>query len=233
MNNVAIIPARSGSKGMPDKNIQPLVGKPLLAYTIETAKMSGLFNYIIVSTDSERYADIAREYGARVPFLREKKTSTDLASSWDVVREVMRNLKEEKKRFDVVTLLQPTSPLRNEEDLKGAMELFVKKRAKTVVSVCEVAHPLEWSFLMDESESMESYANSPARNKRRQDIAKRYIENGAIYITRAKDLMKADNDIYMGGCYGYVMEKSHSCDIDDEFDFELAEFILKKQKRKE
>ena len=110
MRSIAIIPARSGSKGLPDKNIRPLNGKPLLAYSIEAALASGLFDTVHVSTDSERYADIARQYGADEPFLRSAETSSDTASSEDAIREVLRRYEEIGQHFDAFMLLQPTSP---------------------------------------------------------------------------------------------------------------------------
>ena len=110
MRSIAIIPARSGSKGLPDKNIKPLNGKPLLAYSIEAALASGLFDTVHVSTDSERYAGIARRYGADEPFLRSAETSSDTASSEDAIREVLRRYEEMGQRFDAFMLLQPTSP---------------------------------------------------------------------------------------------------------------------------
>lgn len=121
MRSIAIIPARSGSKGLPDKNIRPLNGKPLLAYSIEAALASGLFDTVHVSTDSERYADIARQYGADEPFLRSAETSSDTASSEDAIREVLRRYEEMGQRFDAFMLLQPTSPLRTADDIRAAL----------------------------------------------------------------------------------------------------------------
>ena len=112
MKNIAIIPARSGSKGVIDKNIRDLHGKPLMAYTIEAALGSGVFDEVMVSTDSEKYAQIAREWGAAVPFLRSERTSTDSASSWDMVDEVLGEYEKRGRIFDTFCLLQPTSPLR-------------------------------------------------------------------------------------------------------------------------
>ena len=110
MKNIAIITARSGSKGLPNKNILPLDGKPLIAHTIIAAKESGMFDTVMVSTDSEEYAAIAREWGAEVPFLRSEENSSDKAGSWDVVREVLDEYRKRGEEFDTFTLLQPTSP---------------------------------------------------------------------------------------------------------------------------
>ena len=130
MRSIAIIPARSGSKGLPDKNIKPLNGKPLLAYSIEAALASGLFDTVHVSTDSERYADIARQYGADEPFLRSAETSSDTASSEDAIREVLRRYEEMGQRFDAFMLLQPTSPLRTADDIRAAFGVMEEKQAE-------------------------------------------------------------------------------------------------------
>lgn len=120
MRHIAIVPARSGSKGLKDKNIKLLNGKPLLAYTIEAAQKSGCYSKIIVSTDSEKYARIAKQYGAEVPFLRNAETATDYASSWEVVKEMLNRLQAQREEFDTFTLLQPTSPMRTSRDIKKA-----------------------------------------------------------------------------------------------------------------
>ena len=118
MHNLAVITARSGSKGLKDKNIKLLGDRPLLAYSIEAAKDSGMFEKIFVSTDSELYAETARQYGADVPFLRARSIAGDNASSWDAVREAVQGYEKLGQRFDTVTLLQPTSPLRRAEDIR-------------------------------------------------------------------------------------------------------------------
>ncbi|MBP3295738.1 MAG: acylneuraminate cytidylyltransferase family protein, partial [Lachnospiraceae bacterium] len=135
MSRIAIIPARSGSKGLKDKNIKMMCGKPLLAYSIQAAKDSGCFDTIMVSTDSEQYAEIARSNGAEVPFLRSAETSGDKAGSWDVVKEVLKKYESFGKEFQNVCLLQPTSPLRTSEDIKKAYQLYENKQAGIVISV--------------------------------------------------------------------------------------------------
>ena len=122
MKNLAIIPARSGSKGLVDKNIKLLDGKPLIAYSIEAALQSGVFDMVMVSTDSEKYAEIAWNYGAQVPFLRSAETSSDTASSWDAVAEVIENYRKLGTVFDTFMLLQPTSPLRTAQNIREAYD---------------------------------------------------------------------------------------------------------------
>lgn len=126
IRRIAIIPARSGSKGLLNKNIKLLDGKPLMAYSIDSAIKSGIFDTVFVSTDSDEYEKIATSYGAEVPFLRSEIQSSDTASSWDVVREVLEEYSKRGECFDEVMLLQPTSPLRNVEDILGAMSLMKK-----------------------------------------------------------------------------------------------------------
>lgn len=225
MKCIAIIPARSGSKGLKDKNIRNLAGKPLLAYSIEAAKESEIFDEIMVSTDSKKYADIAIQYGASVPFLRNESTSSDVASSWDVVKEVLENYKKDGKEFDSFCLLQPTSPLRTSDDIKAAYNMF--QNAKTaVISVCEVDHSPLWCNKLPEDLSLDGFIKKD-NNKQRQAIEKYYRVNGAIYFVRTKELYR-DTYLYRNGSYAYVMDKKRSIDIDDELDFDIAELIINK-----
>ncbi len=223
---IAIIPARSGSKGLPDKNIRLLKGKPLLAYSIKEAQKSGLFDTIHVSTDSEDYSKLAAAYGADQAFLRNRENAADRSSTWDAVREVLCRYASIGKRFDICVLLQPTSPLRKAEDIVKAYHLFSRTEVRSVVSVTEVEHPVQWCFPLGEDGSMEAFASSPYRNTRRQDLVKQFRENGAIYIVRTEDVMNSDFDLYVNGCYAYVMEQARSVDIDTLTDFRMAEILL-------
>ena len=221
MKTIAIIPARSGSKGLKNKNIKPLNNKPLMAYTIEAAKKSGMFDEIMVSTDSEEYAKIAQEYGASVPFYRTQETSNDNSSSWDVVKEVLNNYKES---FDLVCLLQPTSPLRIDEDIKAAFDIYTKKNAKVVISVCETEHsPLLCGQLPNDG-NLNSFINIE-NNKRRQDLAKYYRLNGAIYLVDV-DYLYTGKDLFSKDSYAYIMPPERSVDIDTLMDFKIAELYL-------
>ena len=218
---LAIIPARSGSKGLKDKNIKILNGKPLIAYTIEAAKNSEVFDRVIVSTDSEKYADIAIKYGAEVPFLRSKENSSDGADSWAVVREVLSKLSE---TYDVVALLQPTSPLRTSEDIKKALALFFEKNADTVFSVCETPHSMFWCNTLNDDLSAKNFIKQEYQIPRQQ-LPKSYTINGAIYISKTKLLNNLD--MYGDKGFVYIMDKANSVDIDDKIDFLIAEQMLK------
>lgn len=225
MKTIAIIPARSGSKGLPDKNIKPLNGKPLLAYSIEAALASGLFDTVHVSTDSERYADIARQYGADEPFLRSAETSSDTASSEDAIREVLRRYEEMGQRFDAYMLLQPTSPLRTADDIRAAFGVMEEKNANAVVSVCETDHSPLWSNTLPDSGDMAHFLRPEVLNTRRQDIPTYYRLNGAIYLVKTVHLCRASS-IYSDGCYAYIMSAERSVDIDSPTDFMIAECLL-------
>lgn len=225
MKNIAIIPARSGSKGLPNKNIKELAGKPLMAYSIEAAIQSGMFSTVMVSTDSETYAGIARKYGAEVPFLRSTKSSTDTASSWDTVAEVLECYREIGQSFDTFMLLQPTSPLRTANNIVAAYVEMKEKNAEAIISLCEVDHsPLQCNTLPDNL-SVEGFIKAEARGKRRQDIPVYYRFNGAIYLADVNYFLKY-HDICHEQCYAYIMDKYNSIDIDDENDFKLAEAIM-------
>ena len=217
---IAIIPARSGSKGLKDKNIKELKGKPLIAYTIETAKQSGVFDTVFVSTDSQKYADISKKYGAEVPFLRSSENSSDNAGSWDVIKEVLSKL---DTKYDIVALLQPTSPLRTADDIKNAFEIFFEKDADTLFSVCETDHPIFWCNTLKDDLSAKDFIKKEF-NKPRQKLPKSYTINGAIYIIKTALL---DNlNLYGDKSYVYIMDKMHSVDIDSELDFLIAQTIM-------
>lgn len=225
MQNLAIITARSGSKVVRDKNIRLLCGKPLIAYTINAAYNSGIFDEIYVSTDSEKYAQIAREYGAKVPFLRSSQNAGDRASSWDTVKEALEKYKEIGRRFDAIALLQPTSPLRTAEDIINCYQLFQEKDAHSVISVCEAEHsPLLYNKL-DESLSMKNFLPWDCYQKPRQDLPKYYRINGAIYFIKTKQIVDIV-DLYDEKCYAYIMLQEKSIDIDTELDFEIAERLM-------
>jgi CMP-N,N'-diacetyllegionaminic acid synthase len=225
MKNIAIIPARSGSKGVIDKNIKELNGKPLIAYSIEAAINSGCFDTVMVSTDSEYYANLSRTFCADVPFLRSAATSSDSASSWDAVIEVISNYEELGMLFDTFCLLQPTSPLRTAEDIISAYEVFTSHDASVVVSMTELEHPLSWCGTIENDNSIENFTPLEQMGRRQLQI-KYYRPNGAVYVQNTRDFMK-NQYLYRKGSYAYIMPKERSLDIDTDEDFRYAEFLLK------
>jgi len=228
MGNLAIIPARSGSKGLRDKNIRLLNGIPLIAYSINAAKKANVFENIMVSTDSVRYAEISKEYGADVPFMRSDETSNDMAGSWEVVMEVLTNYSEIGIKFDTVCLLQPTSPLRKAEDILNAYDLLGLKSVDAVTSVCEVEHSPEWIMALPEDLSLSEFRKKEKNSVPRQLLKKYYRFNGAIYIRKINYDGKQIKICAENEC-AYIMERKNSVDIDTIDDFEYAEFLLKKE----
>ena len=225
MKNIAIILARSGSKGLPHKNIKELKGKPLMAYSIEVAVKSELFDTVHVSTDSPQYAEIAKKYGADAPFLRSNDTSSDSASSWDAIREVLARYAEKGEKFDNFMLLQPTSPLRTVGDIQAAFKLQKEKNALAIVSVCPIDHsPLQCNILPEDL-SLANFRQNNSKGLRRQMLEQYYRFNGAIYLSKVSSFL-ASGDIYQKDCYAYVMNRRNSIDIDDEVDFKIAEALL-------
>lgn len=225
MRNIAIIPARSGSKGIPDKNIRLFGGKPLFAHTIIAAVESGMFDEVMVSTDSESYAVIAKQYGAAVPFLRSAQASSDSASSWAVVSEVLDHYRGAGHSFDSFCLLQPTSPLRGSTHIREAYSLLNARGADAVISVCPAEHsPFVFGVLGPDG-SMGGFV-ARDNNGARQLYGPFFRINGAIYI--AKTLFYSeDTFLYREGSYAYIMSSEDSVDIDTELDFRIAEELYK------
>lgn len=220
---LAIIPARSGSKGLKDKNIKMMNGKPLIAYTIEAAQNSKIFEDIIISTDSEKYAEIAKKYGGSVPYLRDKKLANDNAKSSDVILDILNRI---EKKYDSFIMLQPTSPLRTEKNIIEAYKMYLEKKANSVVSVCEMEHSPLWANILNEERRMDSFLKGIDVNKNRQELETYYRINGALYIANV-EYFKKYQDFYYKDSYAYIMEKENSIDIDDELDFKIAEYLIK------
>lgn len=232
MKNIAIIPARSGSKGLKDKNIKLMNGKPLIYYSIKAAIESKCFDEVFVSTDSEHYRDIAIECGASVPFLRDPLNAGDKASSWDVVKETLNKYDELGKVFDTFCLLQPTSPLRTSKDIINSYKMLEEKNADSIVSIVEEDHSPLYAATLPDDLSLKEMCSSKYFNLSRQELPKFYRFNGAIYIGKPEILFEK-NTIYEDNIFGYVMDRRSSVDIDDELDFKIAEIIQNQMKNKE
>lgn len=231
MKNLAIIPARSGSKGLPHKNIKLLNGLPLMAYTIRAAHNADVFDTVMVSTDSESYGEIAKKHGAEVPFLRSKTQSTDSADSWSVVREVLLAYAKDGKTFDTVCLLQPTSPLRTSEDIVAGYRLLQKKKADAVTSVCEADHSPLWCMTLEEDKSLNDFRRNLPTGPRQQ-LSKFYRLNGAVYIRKVRYL-ENDVEIIHANEYALVMDTKRSVDIDTDLDFQIAQLLINSIEKKE
>ncbi|MDQ1264544.1 MAG: 5-N-acetyl-7-N-(D-alanyl)-legionaminic acid cytidylyltransferase [Campylobacterota bacterium] len=222
---LAIIPARGGSKRLPRKNIMPLFDKPLIAWSIEAAEKSKYIDNVIVSSDSEEILEVARAFGANTPFVRPKELAADDTRSIDVVVHALNFYNEDK--YDCVILLQPTSPLRDEQDIDRSIEYFFSKNATSVIGVCEVEHSPLWSNTLDENMSMDNFLDDKYNNSRSQDLPTYYRINGAFYMSKVSSVLKNETFFVKKDIYAYQMSQEHSVDIDTFFDFITAESILK------
>lgn len=224
---LAIIPARSGSKGIIDKNIKEIDNKPLMAYTIEASLKAKIFDDIIVSTDSKKYAEIAESYGASVPFFRPKELATSEASNHDVILHVLSEMKKLKKSYDYFVLLQPTSPLRNEKNILESVDELLNNDANSVVSICEVDHSSSINIVLSSTRRLD-FLFDDSKKFNRQYMKKEYRINGAIYMCKTEYFLKYKS-FYREKSYPYIMDKISSIDIDDIYQFNFAEFIIKKK----
>lgn len=223
---IAIIPARGGSKGLPGKNILPLCGKPMIAYTIEAAKQSKYIDHVIVSTDDQKIAEIALQYGAEVPFLRPDFLASDTAQAVDnYIYTIERLSKEWNTPIEEFVVLQPTSPLRIAEDIDGAIEMFMEKQADSVISYTPEAHPVRWHKYLDENNAFVDIFDTTIAN--RQDLKTSYYPNGAVYVFRFS--MIKERKYYTDKSYGFVMPRVRSVDIDYKEDFDYVEFLMSRR----
>lgn len=225
---VALIPARGGSVGVKDKNIYSLKGKPLIAYSIEVAKKSKYIDEVVVTTDSEKIAEISKEYGAEVPFLRPKEYAQSTSKTIDAVIHFCKEMISQNRKFGCIVLLQPTQPLRNEKDIDGAIELFYNSNKEAVVSVSEVNDsPLLIRSIDDSGKLIKLLPDSSTC--RRQDMPKYYRINGCIYINDINEIN--ENTSFNDNSLAYVMPKERSVDIDELVDFHVAEYYLTTNKK--
>ena len=225
---LAIIPARGGSKGLKRKNIRALADKPLISYTIETAKTSKYLDRIIVSTEDEEISSISKEYGAEVPFLRPMELAEDATPGIDPILHCLKWL-EEKQGYvpDYVCLLQCTSPLRTNSQIDEAIEEMLEKKADSIVSVYESDKSPYWMKKI-ENGKLKNFLEADMNYARRQDIPKAYMLNGAIYICKT-DLLIKNKGWYSENTVPYIMDKITSVDIDDIDDFRYVEYLMKEE----
>lgn len=228
---LALIPARGGSKGVPRKNIRPLNGKPLVAYSIAAAlALPALLYRVIVSTDDAEIAAVAQQYGAEVPFMRPAEISADSTPMLPVMQHAIRFVEQQDGiRLDWVLLLQPVSPLRLPLDIENAWQLARTTDCDSVISVAQVTagHPISTKRI--ENGRLLPYCIEEIEGTRRQDYSPpAYVRNGAIYLTR-RDVLMNDNSIWGKSICPYVMPDERSINIDSELDFKLAERVMAEQ----
>ena len=228
---LAVIPARGGSKGVPRKNIRDLCGKPVIAWTIETALAAGdVLHRVIVSTDDAEIAEAARASGAEVPFTRPAELATDTAPGLSVIQHAVAFVEEEEEKpVDWVLVLQPTAPFRNADDISESLRLAREGGCDSVISVTRVLaeHPILMKKIKDDR--LLPYCIEEKEGTRRQDYdPPAYIRNGAIYLTR-RDVLMESNSIWGEVVRPYVMPEERSYDIDSERDFKLVELVMRER----
>jgi CMP-N,N'-diacetyllegionaminic acid synthase len=220
---IAIIPARGGSKRVPGKNLLPLLGKPLIAWTIEAALKSNAVDRVVVSTDDPEIAAAAKSFGAEVPFMRPAELATDSAPTISVILDVLSKIPQSRRIF----LLQPTSPLRTANHIDEAAKLMDDRKANAVISVSEAEHPPEWSNSLPEDGSMDRFLGDELKNKRSQDLPRKFRLNGAIYIADARVLVQERTFLLSRRAYAYRMDRESSIDIDSKIDLMIAEVMMR------
>ena len=225
MSLLALIPARGGSKGIPRKNIKKLCGKPLIAWSIEVAQESDLVDKVVVSTDDEEIAEIALSYGAEVPFLRPPELAQDETPGIDPVLHALSRL----PKFDTLLLLQPTSPLRTASDINGILKMFQEHQAPAAVSICESSKHPNWMFYCGEDGTLSPFKDIQIAT-RRQELPNIYAVNGALYLAKT-NWLRENKSFFSTDTLGYTMPSDRSVDIDSPFDWEVVEFLMKKNKQ--
>ncbi len=225
---LAIIPARGGSMGLPGKNIRVMCGKPLIAWSIEKAKKSNYLDMVLVTTDSQKIADVSTQFGARVPFLRPAEMATDKASTYDAVRHALTFLKEkEGQSFDYIVLLEPTSPLREDDDIDRMLEQLQAREGDfdSIISVGEIdEHPSIVRRLS--GDHLEPFCPELQRTTRRQDNEPAYFPFGVAYIAKTEALL-TENTFYTRRCTYFKIKRYQNYEIDDIYGFLCAERIMK------
>jgi CMP-N,N'-diacetyllegionaminic acid synthase len=226
---LAIIPARGGSKGLPGKNTKLFGGLPLICHSIKAALASNLIDRVIVFTEDNEIASIAKDYGAEVPFMR----PNNLAEDKSIVLEsylylIDRIDKKNSEKIQSFVGLLPTAPLKTSHDIDEAIKIFNKKKADSVISVVEAAVPLYWHMSITKEGILKNYLPEFNVLKNRQEFKKYYVPNGAIYVFRT-EAIRSKRQYYTEKTYPYIMPRERSADIDDLLDFEWAEYLLCKR----
>lgn len=226
LNILAIVPARGGSKGLPRKNVLDLAGRPLIAWTLDAAANSRYIDRCVVSTDDADIARVARAHGGDVPFIRPAALAGDSADTFGALAHAIKRL----PGYDLLVILQPTSPLRIADDIDGAIDTMMRHHAPACVSVMEPSKSPFWSYRIDERNQLSPLIDETYSRMRRQDLPTSVVLNGAVYVAQIDWLLKHKS------CLGkrtvpYVMPAERSVDIDSAFDMELAELHLRHSER--
>lgn len=227
MKVLGLVTARGGSKGLPGKNIRDLCGKPLIAWTIDAAKAACVLDAIVVSTDDPVIAAVAEQSGAEIPFLRPKVLAGDSASSIDVVLHALDTLAAGGREFDLVVLLEPTSPLRESSDIEQGVNQLVSAGAGALVSVCqaECTHPA-FMYRQGAGHRLIPFLERQPTGLRRQELEPLFFLEGTLYISKV-DVLRKTRSFYHADTIGYLVPKWKSLEIDDMDDFLMVEALVK------
>ena len=217
---IALIPARSGSKGIRNKNIKLFCGKPLIQWSIEAALRSSFVDRVIVSTDSQEYADLALNLGAEVPFIRPAKYAQDDSPSIDMILHALDHIPEARN----ILLLQPTSPLRDHKDIESIYSFWKSKPNLSVVSISKSKMHPSWMFELNKDLTINSFTKE-IKAFRRQDLPDIYLINGSMYLA-SRDFLIKEKSFISPNTLGFIMPKEKSIDIDDEDDWLYAEAVM-------
>ena len=220
MATLAMITARGGSKRIPRKNIKDFNGKPIMAYSIEAAINSGVFDEVMVSTDDEEIADIARKYGAKVPFMRSEKTSNDFATTVDVIEEVIDTYHEKGQDFEIFTCIYPTAPFITSDRLKKAVEELKSSDADSLIPVVRFSYPPQRAMEVRNGKLVFRQPENLA--KRSQDLEPHFHDAGQFYVVRTESF-KRNRGIMVGDILPMELSELEVQDIDNEVDWKLAE----------
>lgn len=225
MNNIAIIPARGGSKRIPHKNIKPFLGKPIIAYSIDAALKSGLFDEIMVSTDDLEIAKIAIQYGAKVPFMRSEATSNDFAIISDVLTEVINCYQQQNINFENICCILPTAPLISSTDIINAFHKLNNSDFTSVYPVVAFSYPIMRSLIMNE-QGLVKMRWPEFYKTRSQDLEPAYHDSGTFYWMKTESLLNSNGE-FLQNAGAIIMDELKIQDIDTETDWKLAELKYK------
>lgn len=221
MKNLCIIPARGGSKRIPRKNVKPFLGKPMLAYSIEAALATELFDEVMVSTDDEEIANVARQYGAKVPFMRSAETANDFATTADVLKEVLAKYKEQGREFDNFCCIYATAPMIQSKDIIAAFERLSSSKFTVVYPVVAFSYPI-WRCLDLAADGTMTRHWPEYENSRSQDLPKEYHDTGTFYWYKTEEWLNGNSIIG-----GIEVDETTIQDIDTVTDWKIAEMKYK------
>jgi CMP-N-acetylneuraminic acid synthetase len=224
---LGIVTARGGSKGIPRKNLAPVLGRPLLAYTAEAALQAKRLSRVVLSTDDVEIAKAGQELGLDVPVLRPAELAQDDTPTIPVLQHMVRHLEDQGDHYDAVLVLQPTNPLRRAEDIDGAISLLEVTKADSVISFTAVGerHPARMKLIDPDGWVADPPFSECFEGQPRQQLSPLYLREGSIYLTR-HDVLMVHNSLKGAHCQAWIMPPERSCNIDEAFDLRLVEFLL-------